>query len=68
MTAKMKPEDRKIHVSIAFDPDVMRRLNAQVKLMRISRSALVNICVDSALKQEEKKIDKHIAEIERLWD
>ena len=68
MTRKMKPEDWKVHCSIAFDPDVMSRLNAQVKSMRISRSALVNIAVDTVLKTEEKRIDKHIEAIERLLD
>lgn len=68
MTRKMKENERKVHCSIAFDPDVMRRLNAEAKTMRVSRSLWVNLAVDVALSNEENRRDKHITNIERLLD
>ena len=53
---KMKQEDKKVPISVAFDKDVLTRLeNAKG---RISRSSFINIAVDRVLKLEENKIGR----------
>lgn len=44
----------RINTSVSFDPDLIRRLD--MLRGRMSRSSFINIVLDSALTEEEKKL------------
>ena len=50
---KMSDDEKRIPVSVAFDQDILAKIEAAKG--RMSRSTFINIAVDKVLKMESRK-------------
>ena len=53
---KMKPEEKKVPISVAFDQDILSKLEDVRIRKRMSRSSYINIAIDRILIMEENKM------------
>lgn len=53
---RIDPERKRLPMSVAFDQDILERVDRIIDVMRMSRSCFTNIALEDKLKVDEQRL------------